>query len=193
MASRGIGYLPLALPSRPATPGRFPGPRFNVSSPPAYAFDRQRIVVAEEDSATAALIIGTLRRDGHCVVHEPTALSGDHSFSLAECHLLISSMRLEGVMRMDLLEETRERLPALPILYLANISQSVAKLAAQLPEGLAVLHAPFTPAELQAAVLPLLPRLRTGTILALPASVPDSPCAGAASAAAQSRCPPGES
>jgi hypothetical protein len=157
-----------------------------VSSPPVYAFDRQRIVVADEHSATAALIIGTLRGDGHCVVHEPAALLPDHSFSLAECHLLISSMLVEGVVRMDLLEETRECLPALPILYLANASQS--ELEAELPEGLAVLRAPFTSAELQAAVLPLLPRLRMGTILALPASVPVSPCDGPGSATAASPC-----
>jgi DNA-binding NtrC family response regulator len=163
-----------------------------VSSPPPYAFDRQRIVVAEEDSATAALIIGTLRRDGHCVVHEPAALSPEHAFSLADCHLLISSMRVEGVMRTDLLEETRECLPALPILYLANV-QSVAELEAELPEGLAVLHAPFTSAELQAAVLPLLPRLRTGTILALPANGPVCPSAGVGSSAAQSAWAEGES
>jgi hypothetical protein len=90
------------------------------------------------------------------------------------------------VVRMDLLEETRECLPALPILYLANASQS--ELEAELPEGLAVLRAPFTSAELQAAVLPLLPRLRMGTILALPASVPVSPCDGPGSATAASPC-----
>jgi DNA-binding response OmpR family regulator len=162
-----------------------------VSSPPAYAFDRQRIVVADEHSATAALIIGTLRRDGHCVVHEPAALLPDHSFSLAQCHLLISSMLVEGVVRMDLLEETRECLPALPILYLANASQS--GLETKLPKGLAVLHAPFTPAELQAAVLSLLPRLRMGTILALPAIAPVSPCDGPVAAATQSLCSNGGS
>jgi DNA-binding NtrC family response regulator len=131
---------------------------------PPYAFDRQRIVVAEEDSATAALIINTLRRDGHCVVHEPAALWPDRSFSFDHCHLLISSMLVEGMVRMDLLHETRECLPALPILYLANAGPSALETA--LPEGLAVLHAPFTPAELRAAVLPLLPQLRTGTTLA---------------------------
>jgi hypothetical protein len=162
-----------------------------VSSPPAYAFDRQRIVVADEHSATAALIIGTLRGDGHCVVQEPAALLPDHPFSLAECHLLISSMRVEGVVRMDLLEETRECLPALPVLYLANASQS--ELESELPEGLAVLHAPFTSAELQAAVLRLLPRLRMGTTLALPASVPVSPSDGPVSAAGPSPCLKGES
>jgi DNA-binding NtrC family response regulator len=124
------------------------------------------------------MIIDTLRRDGHCVVHAPGALSADYSFSLAECHLLISSMRVEGMVRMDLLEEMRECLPVLPILYLANVGLATAELEAELPEGLPVLRAPFTPAELQAAVLPLLPRLQTGTILALQVSAAQSSCPG---------------
>jgi hypothetical protein len=35
-----------------------------VRSPIAYAFDRQRIVVAEDGSVTATMIVATLRRDG---------------------------------------------------------------------------------------------------------------------------------
>ena len=42
-----------------------------MSSPTAYALDRQRSVVADEDSVIAARIIATLRRDGHCVAHRP--------------------------------------------------------------------------------------------------------------------------
>jgi hypothetical protein len=42
------------------------------------------------------------------VVDEPAALLPDHSFSPAQCDLLISTMRVEGVVRMDPLEETRQ-------------------------------------------------------------------------------------
>ena len=102
-----------------------------MSSPTAYAFHRQRIVIADDDSVIIAMMIDTLRRAGHCVV-------------------------------------LRERLPALPVLYLGNAGQSTAELEARLPRGVPILRVPFTTAELQAAVRPLLPQLRAGTILALP-------------------------
>lgn len=74
--------------------------------------------------------------------------------------------------RIDLLEELRESLPALPVLYLANAGQSTAELEARLPRDVPILRVPFTTAELQAAVRPLLPQLRTGTVLARPVTMP---------------------
>jgi len=133
-----------------------------MSSPTAYAFDRQRIVVADEDSVTSALITSILGRDGHCVSLDPGALSS--TGVLAECHLLISSLRIAGVVRMDLLEELRERWPALPILFLAQ--------EGPLPGGLPSLCVPFTREELQAAVGRLLPALHSGTVLALEIKTP---------------------
>ena len=56
-------------------------------SPIAYAFDRQRIVVADEESVTTAMIVATLRRDGHCVALDRGALSAPYA-ALSECHLL---------------------------------------------------------------------------------------------------------
>jgi DNA-binding NtrC family response regulator len=143
-----------------------------VSPPTAYAFHRQRIVVADDDSVTIAMMIDTLRRAGHCVVHAPDALSAGGYVSLALCHLLISSAQVEGMPRIDLLEDLREWLPALPMLFLATPGQSTAALEAQLPRDVPILRVPFTTAELQAAVRPLLPQLRTGTILAFPVSGP---------------------
>ena len=75
--SRGLGYLSPSF--QPATPGPFPGPRFTVSPPTAYAFDRQRIVVAEEDSFTAAIIVATLAialptTPGRCRTFRPRSL-----------------------------------------------------------------------------------------------------------------------
>lgn len=134
-------------------------------SPTAYAFDRQRIVVAEEESVTAARIIATLRHDGHCVTHEPTAFSAPDLLALAQCQLMITSMRVEGEVRMDLLNELRDRLPTLTVLYLSNGASPT--LDPALPDGLPVLRAPFTTLELQAEVRGLLPQLRAGTVLAL--------------------------
>ena len=138
-----------------------------MSSPTAYSFDRQRIVVADEDSVTAARIIATLRRDGHCVAHDPSGLSAPDSVALMHCHLMISSMRVEGAVRMDLLEELRNSFPALTILFLSN-DPAGSTSDPHLPDGLPMLRTPFTTSELQAEVRRLLPKLRAGTILARP-------------------------
>jgi DNA-binding NtrC family response regulator len=106
------------------------------------------------------------------VVHAPDALSAGGCVSLAECHLLISSAQVEGMPRIDLLEDLRERLPTLPMLFLATPGQSTAELEAQLPRDVPILRVPFTTVELQAAVRPLLPQWRTGTILARPVTMP---------------------
>jgi DNA-binding NtrC family response regulator len=127
-----------------------------VSSPTAYAFDRHRIVVAEDDSIASAHITRTLGRDGHCVSLDPVALSS--ADGLGQCHLLITSLRVAGVVRMDLLEELRECWPDLPILFLAH--------EGPLPADLPSLRVPFTTEELRAAVRRLLPALTSGNVLA---------------------------
>jgi DNA-binding NtrC family response regulator len=137
-----------------------------VSSPAVYAFDRHRIVVAAEDSVASALVISALRRQGHCVALEPGVLAAGDFFSLTRCHLLISSLRVEGILRTDLLQELQRSLPTLPILYLPDEVASSAEPEAQLPLDLPTLCAPFTTAELVVAVQDLLPRPRAGTILA---------------------------
>jgi CheY-like chemotaxis protein len=128
-----------------------------VSSPTSYTFDRQQIVVSEEDAATSAMIIATLRQDGHSVTADDDALSA--TAVLAGCDLLISSLRVGGVPRVDLLDNLRACWPALPILFLAR--------EGQLPVSLPCLCVPSSIAQLQAAVLPLLPQLRAGTVLAV--------------------------
>jgi DNA-binding NtrC family response regulator len=131
-----------------------------VPSPAASAVLRYRIVVAEDDALASDLIIRTLRDDGHLVSLDPEALLS--SEVLAECHLLISSLRVAGVVRMDLLEELRERSPDLPILFLAH--------EGPLRGDLPALCVPFTRAELRSAVRRLLPALHDGTVLALGAT-----------------------
>ena len=128
--------------------------------------DRERIVVADEDSAVIAFIIDTLRADGHYVTHSYDALSATQDFALHECHLLISSMRVDGVAGIDLIEELRERRSALPVLYLADL-ESTPELEAQLPADVPILREPFTAEQLHAAARPLLPQLRIGSTLAL--------------------------
>ena len=51
---------------------------------------------------------------------DPSGLSAPDSVALMHCHLMISSMRVDGAVRMDLLEELRNSFPALTILFLSN-------------------------------------------------------------------------
>jgi DNA-binding response OmpR family regulator len=127
-----------------------------VRTPNASAFLRHRIVVAEDDAVTSDLITRTLRGDGYRVSLDHEALASREL--LAECCLLISSLRVAGVVRMDLLEELREQWPDLPILFLAHEGP----LRGDLPS----LCVPFTSEELRAAVRRLLRTLHDGTVLA---------------------------
>lgn len=120
------------------------------------AFLRQRVVVAETDAVTVDLITRTLRGEGYRISVDPDVLSSREL--LAECYLLISSLQVAGVVRMDLLEELRERWPDLPILFLAHEGP----LRGDLPS----LCVPFTSEELQAAVRRLLRAQHDGTVLA---------------------------
>jgi DNA-binding response OmpR family regulator len=126
----------------------------------AYVFDRQRILVADEDPVTCEMIVSVLREEGYCVSLEPAALSADHL--LADSQLLISSLRVAGAVRRDLLESVRASRPTLPILFLAR--------EGPLPHDLPSLSIPCTPAELRAAVRRVLPALETA-----PASHAPSP------------------
>jgi DNA-binding response OmpR family regulator len=131
----------------------------------SFAFDRQRIVVAGEDSVTIAFAIATLRRDGHCVTHVADAGSGSWDFALRECHLLIAASSLGSVAGAAFLQELRERRPALSILYLAGQPSESA---------FPTLREPFTAEELLVAVRPLLPHLRSGSVLARDARTPQA-------------------
>jgi hypothetical protein len=158
-------YIPHAILASSCHSRTISGPKGStVTFPIAYAFDRQRIVVADEESVTTTRIIATLRDDGHCVAHEPAGLSAPDSLAVAQCQLMITTMRVEGVVRMDLLKELRDRLPALTVLYLSNGASPTVDPAP--PDGLPTLRASCTTPELQAEVRRLLPQLRAGTVLA---------------------------
>jgi DNA-binding NtrC family response regulator len=130
-----------------------------MNASPPDVFDRPRIVVADEDPAVVAFIVHTLREDGNAVFHAYDTLSATQlAFSLDVCHLLISNTRVEGAFGIDLIRSLRERLPALPMLYLANIGLSTPELEAQLPADVPILREPFTADQLRAVVRPLMER-----------------------------------
>jgi DNA-binding NtrC family response regulator len=128
-----------------------------MAFPNADVLDAPRIIVADEDPAMVAFLIETLRRDGNAVFHAYDALSAAQlAFSLDVCHLLISNTRVEGAAGIDLIHHLRQRMPALPIVYLANIGRSSPEVEAQLPANVPILREPFSAEELRATVRPLL-------------------------------------
>ena len=119
--------------------------------------DRLRVVVADEDPKVVAFVIETLRGEGHAVFHAYDVLSATQlAFALEPCHLVISNSKIQGVDGVELIQTLRKELPALPILYLANIGRSTPELEAQLPPDVAILREPFTANELRVAVAGLL-------------------------------------
>lgn len=130
-----------------------------MSSPNADVLDAPRIVVADEDPAMVAFVIETLRKDGNAVFHAYDALSAAQlALALDVCHLLISNTRVEGSAGIDLILQLRRRMPALPMVYLANIGRSSPEVEAQLPANVPILREPFSADELRATVRPMLPQ-----------------------------------
>lgn len=119
--------------------------------------DAPRVVVADEDPAMVAFLVDILRKDGNAVFPAYDALSAAQlAVSLDACHLLISNTRVEGAAGIDLILQLRQRLPALPIVYLANIGRSGPEVESQLPADVPILREPFTADELRAVVRPML-------------------------------------
>lgn len=167
-----MAYVAPAPPCTSRHSRTLPGSKVTVISRTSFAFDRQRIVVADEESPAAAFIVDTLRRDGHCVTQATDALSATADFELRGCHLFIIGAGSDGVPSIELIQELRDRLPALAILCLADRVWSTPDLESQLPSEVPVLREPFTAEKLRAAVRPLLPQLRMGSVLASRAVIP---------------------
>lgn len=135
-----------------------------MTSPTALVFARQRIIVADDDTTAVAFIVDTLRRDGHLVTRATDVLCAADDLALRDCHLVISSMRVNGVRRVDAIAEMRENLPALPLLYVADLD-FMPGVELQLPVHVTILRQPFTAEQLREAVRPLLPQLRGGSVM----------------------------
>ena len=127
--------------------------------PPIPGVEGSYIVVADEDRTIANFVIDTLEADGHSVFWAYDGISAvQHALSLKVCHLLISNSRVGGQAGVDLINDLRERLPWLSILYLANDARSSRELERQLPADVPILREPFTSEALLSAVRPLLRR-----------------------------------
>jgi DNA-binding response OmpR family regulator len=117
----------------------------------------RRILVADEDPRVVDFVITTLRGGGFAVFHAYDALAAvEMALAINECHLVISNTRVNGVPGIDLIYQLRQRLPALPVLYLANVGRSTPRIERLLPADVPILREPFTADQLREAVSALL-------------------------------------
>jgi two-component system, OmpR family, response regulator len=113
--------------------------------------------VADEDPSVVAFIIKILREDGHAVFHAYDGLSATElAFAMVRVDLVISDTKVNGLPGIELIHLLRERLPHLPIMYLANIDRSTPAMEARLPGDVPILREPFTADQLLAVVGRLL-------------------------------------
>ena len=133
---------------------------------PSFDFNRQRVVVANDESAAAPFIIDTLRHDGHRVTRAGDASPEIFDLALRDCHLLICGTGVAGVRAIRLFNDLREHVPGLPILCVTAATGWTPQQEARLPANVTLLREPLTAEVLRAAVRQLLPGLSTGTTLA---------------------------
>jgi DNA-binding response OmpR family regulator len=81
-----------------------------VVTRPSFDFNRQRVVVANDESAAAPFIIDTLRHDGHRVTRAGDASPEIFDLALRDCHLLICGTGVAGVRAIRLFNDLREPL-----------------------------------------------------------------------------------
>jgi DNA-binding response OmpR family regulator len=137
-----------------------------VVTRPSFDFNRQRVVVAADESAAAPFIIDTLRHDGHRVTRAGDASPEIFDLALRDCQLLICGTGVAGVRAIRLFNELREHVPGLPILCVAAATGWTPQQEARLPANVTLLRQPLTAEVLRASVRQLLPGLSTGTTLA---------------------------
>lgn len=126
-------------------------------------FDTNRcIVVADDESPAAALLIDTLRLDGHRVTHV-SVLSAAFDLALEDCHLFICGGGIGGMRAVNLIADLRANAPDLPILCLAVALRWTRRLEGRLPGDITMLREPFTAEAFRAGVRTLLPLPRLGT------------------------------
>jgi DNA-binding NtrC family response regulator len=120
-------------------------------------FTGRHIVVADEDPRMVDFIMRTLREDGHAVFHAYDVLSATQlAIGLGICDLVISNTKVQGADGVELIMYLRNRMPDLPIIYLANAGRSTPEIEAQLPTNVPILREPFTVEDMRGAVAEML-------------------------------------
>ena len=137
-----------------------------MSPPSDFDFHRQGIVIADEECPATALIIDTLRIDGHSVSHVHEIQFATVDLALGNCQLFICGPGTGGMHAVRLISELRDNLPDMPVLCVTAALRWTRRLEGLLPADVTLLREPFTPERLRAAIRPLLPLTSGGTRLA---------------------------
>lgn len=139
---------------RLATPGCLSGSKAHSEYPPGDDLTGvPRILVADDDHKVVAFIIETLRKDRLAVFHAYDMLSATQlAFAIDKVHLVITNTKVGGAPGIEFVNVLRTRLPALPILYIANMDRSTPAIEARLPRNVPILREPFTAEQLRTLV-----------------------------------------
>ena len=78
------------------------------------------------------------------------------TFAIDKVHLVITNTKVGGAPGIEFVNVLRTRLPALPILYIANMDRSTPAIEARLPRNVPILREPFTAEQLRTLVTSLL-------------------------------------
>ncbi len=167
---RTRGYVPHGSSDLPPLPDVVSGPQAYKSPPSDFDFHRQGIVVADDECPAAALVVDTLRLDGHRVSHVREIQFPAIDLALGDCQLFICGPGTGGMHAVHLISELRDNLPDMPVLCLATALRWTRRLEGLLPADITILREPFTAERVRAAVRPMLPRTSGGTTLAWPAA-----------------------
>lgn len=117
------------------------------------------IVVADRSLKLLEFMVNTLRAADHCVFQASDGLSAlELALSLRNIDLLVSNTYMKGLNGPQLIRQTRQKLPHLPILYIKNHDVEHEGVPEGLPPNVPTLAEPFTAEQLLAAVQPLLGR-----------------------------------
>jgi DNA-binding response OmpR family regulator len=125
-----------------------PAPRFPTGP---------HIVVADESPELLDFMVATLRSAGCGVYQAQDAIAAlEMTLGLGTIDLLITDASRPRVKGPELIRQVREKMPALPILYIANLERSAETVPDGLPTDVPTLREPFTGTQLLIAARSLL-------------------------------------
>jgi DNA-binding response OmpR family regulator len=115
------------------------------------------IVVADENPELLDFMVAILRSANCCVYQAHDALAAlEVTLGLGTIDLLITDASRPRIKGPQLIREVREKMPTLPILYIANRKLSNGTVPDGLPADVPTLREPFTASQLLAAARALL-------------------------------------
>jgi signal transduction histidine kinase/ActR/RegA family two-component response regulator len=139
-------YLPRTEPAESPPPAAMPDRD--------GAFGGKRVLVVEDEASVRTLVREVLRGDGHTVMeagHPEEALALVGSGRAGPIDLLLTDVVMPGMSGFQLHERLVERLGPLRVLYMSGYSGDAIAERGVSAEALALLHKPFSVADLLAA------------------------------------------